>query len=98
MNRQQRRKNKPKPNPRNVPRTQLDVDKAYAEGVQAGVQGAMKVAVYILLDKHDMAIEEVQRVDQEMENAARELMDHTLSWGFINEVLRENGIREVRFV
>ena len=97
MNRQQRRKNKPKPNPRNVPRTQMDVDKAYAEGVEAGVQGAMKIAIYILLDKHDMEIETVQLIDQEMENAARNLLNNTLSWSFVNQVLRENGIREVRF-
>ena len=97
MNREQRRKNKEKLNPRRVPRTQMDVDKAYAEGVEAWVQGAMKIAIYILLDKHDMEVETVQRIDMEMENAARNLLNNTLSWSFVNKVLKENGIREVRF-
>lgn len=88
---------KKKTNPRRIPRTQMDVDRAYAEGVEAGVQGAMKIALYILLDKHDAPVEDVQQLDREMETAARYILDGKLSWSFVNQVLRENGIREVRF-
>ncbi len=40
-----------KPNPRNIPRTQADVDKAYQRGQDEGTQGALTIMLYTLKDK-----------------------------------------------
>ena len=100
MNRQQRRQ-KPqkakKPNPRKQPRNQQDVDKARGEGICTGVEYAFKLALYILLDKHDAPAEDVRQLSGELKWAAEAILDKKLSWSFVDKVLRENGVEEVRF-
>ena len=38
-------------NPRKIPRTQSDVDKAYKRGMNDGLQGALTIMLYTLKDK-----------------------------------------------
>ena len=38
-------------NPRKIPRTQADVDKAYKRGINDGLQGALTIMLYTLKDK-----------------------------------------------
>ena len=38
-------------NPRKIPRTQADVDKAYKRGMNDGLQGALTIMLYTLKDK-----------------------------------------------
>ena len=38
-------------NPRKVPKTQADVDKAYKRGMNDGLQGALTIMLYTLKDK-----------------------------------------------
>lgn len=98
MNRQQRRATKPKKqNPRNIQKTQHDVDKARGEGICTGVEYAFKIALYILLDKHDAPAEDVQQLSHELKWAADKLLNKELSWSFVEKVLEENGVEEVRF-
>lgn len=40
-----------KTNPRKIPRTQADVDRAYERGREEGVNGALVLFLYTLLDK-----------------------------------------------
>ena len=100
MNRQQRRQ-KPqktkKPNPRKQPRNQQDVDRARGEGICTGVEYAFKIALYILLDKHDAPAKDVQQLSHELKWAADKLLNKELSWSFVEKVLEENGVEEVRF-
>lgn len=43
---------KPKrPNPRSVPRTQADVERAFKDGEDAGIEVILTLATYALLDK-----------------------------------------------
>lgn len=98
MNRQQRRAQKPrKQNPRNIRKTQQDVDKARGEGICTGVEYAFKLALYILLDKHDAPAEDVRQLSAELKWAAEMVLDKKLSWSFVDKVLEENGVEEVRF-
>lgn len=98
MNRQQRRAQKPrKQNPRNIQKTQQDVDKARGEGICTGVEYAFKLALYILLDKHDAPAEDVRQLSGELKWAAEMVLDKKLSWSFVDKVLEENGVEEVRF-
>ena len=77
MNRQQKRANKPKKqNPRKVQKTQQDVDRARGEGICTGVEYAFKIALYILLDKHDAPAEDVQQLSRELKWAA----DNMRNW------------------
>lgn len=97
MNREQRRKHQPKVNPRKIQRTQQDVDRARGEGIETGVKCAFQIALYILLDKHNAPVEECQQLNNEMTRAAEQILDKKLSWSFIEKVLEENGIGEVKF-
>jgi len=40
-----------RPNPRRVPRTQADVDRAFKDGEDAGIEVILTLATYALLDK-----------------------------------------------
>ena len=40
-----------KTNPRRIPRTQVDVDRAYERGSEEGVNGALIIMLYTLMDK-----------------------------------------------
>jgi CRISPR/Cas system-associated protein Csx1 len=40
-----------RPNPRKIPRTQADVDKAFNDGIYAGVHNATAIFLNVLLDK-----------------------------------------------
>lgn len=96
MNRQQRRANKPKKlNPRREQKTQQDVNRARGEGIYTGVEYAFKLALYILLDKHDAPAEDVQQLSNELTWAADMVMDKKLSWSFVDTVLKEHHVTVV---
>ena len=48
-------------NPRRIPRTQADVDKAYKRGMTDGLQGALTIMLYTLKDKFGTGDEELQQ-------------------------------------
>lgn len=84
-----------KTNPRSRPATGADVKKAMLEGISLGVNHAIKICLYILLDKHGAAPEEVQQLSEEMEWLAGHINDGNLSWNDVDRVLKENCV-EVR--
>ena len=47
-------------NPRRIPRTQADVDKAYKRGMTDGLQGALTIMLYTLKDKMGAGDAELQ--------------------------------------
>lgn len=50
-----------KTNPRRKPATQEDVRKAKAEGFNEGMNGALVITLYVLLDKHGYTKEQLQK-------------------------------------
>lgn len=48
-------------NPRRIPRTQADVDKAYKRGMNDGLQGALTIMLYTLKDKMGAEDGELQK-------------------------------------
>ena len=88
-----------KTNPRRIPATQADCKRALTEGIELGTRHALKMALYILLDKHNAPAEDVRQLSDELTWLARKLAKggtkEGLSWSFVDEVLRENGV-EVR--
>ena len=56
-----------KQNPRRIPRTQADVDKAADMGRLEGVEFAITSLLWILVDKHDAPAEDIKTVHDEIE-------------------------------
>ena len=52
----------PKTNPRRIPRTQADVDKAYSNGIVEGLNRCIDLMLYVLIDKHDAPMDDVQQL------------------------------------
>lgn len=88
-----------KTNPRRIPATQADCKRALTEGIEIGTKHALKMALYILLDKHGAPAEDVKTLAEELAWLARKLAKSDtkegLSWSFVDRVLEENHV-EVR--
>lgn len=84
--------NHKKINPRRRPATGADVKKALLEGIGLGVNHAIKICLYILLDKHSAPPDEVQQLSKEMEWLAGHINDGNLSWNDVDRVLKENNV------
>lgn len=67
------------PNPRKIPRTQADVDRAEEQGRITGMEFMATVAFWILLDKHSAQDDEVQVFAEEI----RYLMD-SIAKGYVS--------------
>lgn len=48
-----------KTNPRKIPRTQADVDRAYCAGINEGLNRGIELMLYVLIDKHNTSMEEI---------------------------------------
>jgi len=67
-------------NPRRIPRTQADVDKAYKRGMTDGLQGALTIMLYTLKDKFGTGDEELQ----EFADAFNYVVD-SINKGYVSE-------------
>lgn len=54
-----------KTNPRNIPRSQADVDKANEQGMLFGTEFAINVILYVLKDKHDAPDDDIMKLRDE---------------------------------
>lgn len=84
-----------KANPNRVICTGTDVKRAEDRGIETGLRQALKIALYILLDKHDAPREDVQELAREFGWLAERINDGRISWSFVDRVLKENDV-EVR--
>lgn len=76
-------------NPRRIPRTQADVDKAYKRGMTDGLQGALTIMLYTLKDKFGTGDEELQ----EFANAFNYTVDG-INKGYVSEKDLQSVIRD----
>lgn len=86
---------KTKINPRRQVCTGEDVKRAEKRGIETGIRQALKIALYILLDKHDAPAEDVQQLAAEFGWLAERINEGRISWTFVDQVLKENDV-EVR--
>lgn len=56
-----------KPNPRRIPRTQADVDRATRDGHIHGAEFMLYLVLFVLSDKHDAPHDELQQLGKEVE-------------------------------
>lgn len=82
-------------NPRRQICTGEDVKRAESRGIETGLRQALKIALYILLDKHDAPREDVQELAREFTWLAERINEGRISWSFVDRVLEENNV-EVR--
>ena len=78
----------PKPNPRRVPRTQADVDRAYTDGVKDGSHIASVIMMSALLDKFDFG-DRISEVWKAFEKLSLEVMERRVTVPELRMVLRE---------
>lgn len=79
----------PKTNPKRIPRTQADVDKAFMEGMNVGMEISIDIMMTVLLDKHDAKQEELDIFSSEI----NELCD-SINKGYVNYADVRNTLRE----
>lgn len=54
-----------KPNPKKIPRTQADVDRAAEEGRNLGMEFALNLILFVLKDKHNAPDEDILQLRDE---------------------------------
>lgn len=84
-----------KVNPRRVPRTQKDVDAAFDRGVTEGLHRGIELMLYVLIDKRGAAIDDVQRLAQELDHAAGCVAEGYITWADIRQMLKEYDVEVV---
>ena len=82
-------------NPRRVPRTQADVDKAYNDGIVEGLNRGIDLMLYVLIDKHDAPMDDLQQLASELNHAASCVAEGYITWPDINQMLKEYGVTAV---
>ena len=75
-------------NPRNIPKTQEDVDRAWEKGVLDGVSNASAMFLTVLVDKFQGA-DYVQPVWTEIVKLSEEVKERRVSIADLRTVLRE---------
>ena len=81
-----------KVNPRRVPRTEADVAAAYAKGVTEGLNRGIELMLYVLIDKHDAPMDDVQQLAGELNHAAQCVAEGYVTWADIRQMLKEYGV------
>lgn len=84
-----------KTNPRRQPRTQRDVDAAYARGITDGLRRGVELMLYVLIDKHAAPMEDVQQLSQELNHAAECVADGYITWPDIGRMLKEYDLEVI---
>lgn len=75
-----------KKNPRSIPKTQADVDKAFARGVNAGVRNASAIFLTVLCDKFNGG-DHIREVWTEIQKLAEEVAERRVSVTDLERVL-----------
>lgn len=81
-----------KVNPRWVPRTQKDVDAAFDRGVAEGLNRGVELMLYVLIDKHDAPMDDVQQLARELNHAAECVVEGYVTWSDIRRILKEYDV------
>lgn len=78
-----------KTNQKRIPRTQADVDRAFMDGMNVGMEITIDLFMTVLLDKHNATQAEIDVLAVELES----LCD-SIDKGYINYVDLRNTLRE----
>lgn len=84
-----------KPNPRSVPRTQADVDRAYAKGTTDGCNLAMAIFLTVLCDKFNGA-DWIPDIWEASNKLSLEIKEHRVNLFDLVSVLEEEYDIEIK--
>ena len=82
-----------KTDPRRIPCTQADVNRARHEATDLAIKCVVKMILYILLDKHDAPPDEVQQLADEIKWLSKHITEGKMSWSDVDRVLKEYEIK-----
>lgn len=80
----------PKTNPKRIPRTQADVDKAFMEGLNVGMEISIDIMMSVLLDKHGAKQEELDIYGAEINDLCDSINEGYVNYADIRNTLRED--------
>ena len=76
-----------KTNPKKIPKTQADVDKAYTDGLDAGLEFGLNIVLYVLKDKHNAPDEDIMQLRDEFMYVISAINEKYLSYPDIKRAL-----------
>lgn len=68
------------------------VDKAYSNGIVEGLSRGIDLMLYVLIDKHDAPMDDVQQLAGELNHAAQCVAEGYVTWADIRQMLKEYGV------
>ena len=77
-----------KTNPRKIPRTQEDVDRAWKDGVRVGVHNASAMFMNVLVDKYD-GMDKLANIWDDVTKLSEEVLEGRVNIPDIVTMLRE---------
>lgn len=77
-----------KVNPKKIPRTQADVDRAAEEGRNLGLEFALNLVLFVLKDKHDAPDEDILQLRDEFMYMVDSVANRYLSYADIVRTLK----------
>lgn len=85
------------PNPRKIPRTQADVDRAEEQGRITGMEFMATVTLWVLLDKHNAPDDEIQVFNEEIKYLMDSIAKGYVSYPDIVRTMKEEHNTTVCF-
>lgn len=76
-----------KTNPRKIPKSQADVDRAFSDGMDTGMEFALNLVLYVLKDKHDAPDEDILQLRDEFMYVIQAVNEKYLSYPDIQRAL-----------
>ena len=87
-----------KPNPKKIPRTQADVDRAEEAGRDLGLEFALNLVLFILKDKHDAPDRDIMQLRDEFMYTIDSVNKNYLSYADIVRTLKSDYDLSVNLV
>lgn len=83
-------------NPKRIPRTQADVDKAFSNGQMWGAEFMLHLVIWILKEKHDAPSEDLHTLADEINNLCDSIGKGYVSYPDIKRTLKSDYNLEVK--
>lgn len=90
------KKMKSKINPRKIPATQSDVDKAFQKGINEGVKHSIAIFLTVLLDKFDATQDDLKQVWKHIINLSDSVEKGYVKVSDLEKVLNEEYEIEIK--
>ena len=87
-----------KVNPKSIPRTQADVDRAFKDGTEFGLEFCLNLVLYVLKDKHDAPDEDIMQLRDEFMYVIDSVVKKYVSYNDIVRALKSDYDLAVRLV